>query len=444
MHDLLIMGPQAWMDSLQRFCSYKQDTGIRAKVVTIEDAASEPGVDLPDRIKRRIEREHRVDGVSLVMLVGDADQFPVRYIKAINTEWGAMWYASDLYYADLYDSAGAFEDWDADADGIYAELDFSETGNGAKFNIDKVNLYADVAVGRVPASTEAEASTYFDKVMAYEFSARESLAYGYPSDWFRDAVFVSGEGFGAKSDLHVVPLDDAGFRIIRRYRDDPVWSGDIDPQRRQEFRRLLGEGTGFLHVSAHGNVGGFRGWCTAQDVADLNNGSRLPIVVAMSCLTARFHIDKNSYLTAMGTSWIGTDQFLAERPQPAHLQPKHDSDSMAEAFLVRRDNGAIAYLGVTHKMEHGGDPLGRYFFEAYRDLPKPPTLGSMWRRALNQFVANDLGGGTIGMGPYYAFIHAHKVMMFGDPSLRVGGLAHLGWPKPSSGLDPELIQAAVG
>ena len=125
MHDLLIMGPAAWKDTLDRFARYKRDTAIPTKVVTIEDAgAGTPGVDLPDRIKRCIEREHRMAGTRWVLLVGDADRFPVRYIRAVNTEWGTIWYPSDLYYADLYDQTGAFDDWDADGDGIFAEMNF--------------------------------------------------------------------------------------------------------------------------------------------------------------------------------------------------------------------------------------------------------------------------------------------------------------------------------
>ena len=180
MYDLLIIGPQAWVDSLEWFCQYKQDTGIRSKVVTREDAEERLGPSVPDhRSAASKENIAAVNGITQVLLVGDADQFPVRYVKATNTEWGVIWYASDLYYADLYDANGAFDDWDADGDGIYAEMDFEQVGNGAKFNIDKINLRVDVVVGRIPASTREEAERYFKKVLAYEYSAQKSQAYGY-------------------------------------------------------------------------------------------------------------------------------------------------------------------------------------------------------------------------------------------------------------------------
>jgi hypothetical protein len=445
MHDLLILGPDNWRDALERFRDYKQDTGISSRVVTLQETSAGPGADAPERIKRLIEHARRTDGTTHVLLVGDCDQFPVRYIRAVNSEWGTTWYASDLYYADLYDKDGAFDDWDADGDGIYAEMDFTQTGDGAKFNIDKINLRPDVVVGRVPASTLAEAEQYFAKVRSYEFAARESQAYGYPTDWFRDAVVVSGQGFSTESNAQAVPLAVAGFRLTKLSEDDPAWSGAaLSAARHAQLRARLDQGAGFLHVNGHGNVSGFSDWCSTADVAALTNEGRLPVVVVMNCFSAMFHFSQESYTTAMGSEWTGPGDYSADRPVPAPVQTKHDRDAMAEEFLVRRPTGGVAFIGATSKFEFGGDSLVRYFLEAYRDAPKPPTIGSLWQKALTRFVETDLGGGTLGMGPYYAFIHAHKVMLFGDPSLRVGGLAHYTWPLGSSTLDAELADAAVG
>ncbi|MCP4965200.1 MAG: hypothetical protein GY926_08180 [bacterium] len=86
MHELLVIGPQACAADFERLRQFKQDTGIRRKVVTREDVDVVPGSDAPDRVKRRIELEHRIDRITHISLVGDADEFPVRYIKATNTE----------------------------------------------------------------------------------------------------------------------------------------------------------------------------------------------------------------------------------------------------------------------------------------------------------------------------------------------------------------------
>jgi hypothetical protein len=434
MAELLVIVPDEWRVEAERLVRFKNDTGMSAQLLTLGVIeGSTAGVDQPERIKRAIERHHRLERTRYVLLAGDVDVFPVRYLKATNTEWGTVWYPSDLYYADLYDQSGAFEDWDANGNGVYAELDFQKV-TSPSFNIDQIDLYPDVVVGRVPASNRDEWVRYVDKILAYESAARESRDHGYPDAWFRRAVFVvDGDprpfGDETESSQHEAPLAAAGITPIRRYQDDPPWSGN-DPadhkRRADELVRLLDAGAGFLHVMGHGGRSGFAGWLSANDVARLANPEKLPLVLAISCYTAQFHTELNAYRTLLGGDWTGSAADKPDRPAPAPLQhAHHDRDSMAEAFLVKRPTGAIAYLGCVSKYEHGGKVLGRYITEAFRDLPTPPVLGDMWQRALTSFVTNELGGGKIGMGPYYAFIHAHKVMLFGDPSLRVGGLAPL-------------------
>jgi hypothetical protein len=447
MAELLILGPSVWKSRLDRFARYKNDTGLPATVLTLDQiSGSYSGTDQPEKVKRCIEEYRRLDGTRYVLLAGDADRFPVRYIKAINTEWGTKWYPSDLYYEDLYDKNGAFDDWDADGDGIHAEVDFANRDKPIQFNIDKINIIPDVAVGRVPASSDEEIERYFKKVTDYEFAARESTCYSHPSPWARKALFIGGgDGFGDKSisNAHAVPLAQSGISVITRYIDDLPWNAPgVD--RPAEVRAILDQGVGFLHYYGHGNVGAFSGWLGLNDVRQLDNEHALPVVVAVSCYTARFHYDLNDYLTILGSHWAGTSK-IADRPRPHPVQPTGcDKDSMAEEFLVKDTTGGIAYLGSVDPFEHGGKPLALYLFEAYKDLSKPPVLGDMWKTALTRFACNEVGSGLIGMGPYFAFIHVHKVMLFGDPSLRVGGLQRSGPHTDGKGMPVSTMEAALG
>jgi Peptidase family C25 len=451
MHELLVIGPENWRNILERFARYKNDTGMSASVLTIERIGADfNGVDIPEKIKRAIEAHHRLHSTHYVLLAGDVDQCPVRYIKAVNTEWGTKWYPSDLYYADLYKSDGSFDNWDADQDGIIGELNFKETGSHLKFNIDRINVYPDVAVGRVPASTEGELNTYLDKVMSYEFAARESVWYNNPSSWFKRALFVVDGGddpFGdeTQSEQQAAPLIDAGIQVLRLYQDSEPWKSADPPKRAAEINKQLNLGVGFLHYMGHGNTNLYAGWYHTNDIVSLTNQGKLPIVIALSCYTGRFHNDRDNYEMLMGGDWTGTTSPTPERPEPSPVQPsKHDRDSMAEAFLVKRKTGAIAYIGAVSKVAHGGKPLGKYFSEAYKTMSKPPILGAMWKQALTRFTDHELGGGVIGMGGYYAFIHVHKMMLFGDPSLRVGGL-NAPWTFPSQEkVRPELLATALG
>jgi len=63
------------------------------------------------------------------MLVGNFQQVP-RRLTNLETDTGGLYeelnFATDLYYADIYDSVGEFSNWDTDNDGIYGEWPYPE------------------------------------------------------------------------------------------------------------------------------------------------------------------------------------------------------------------------------------------------------------------------------------------------------------------------------
>ena len=106
------------------------------------------------------------------------------------------------------------------------------------------------------------------------------------------------------------------------------------------------------------------------------------------------------------------------------IQKRFDVESLAEAFLVKHEHGAIAYMGSVAKREHGGKALQKYFTEFFAVQFEYHILGNGWLNAMKKFLANEA---LPGMGYYYAYLHLHKVILFGDPSLRIGGIPH--WQK---------------
>ena len=54
-------------------------------------------------------------------------------------------YISDLYYSDIYDSKGDFSNWDSNLNGIFGEWKKGEIPN----DVD-IDLYPDIAIGRLP------------------------------------------------------------------------------------------------------------------------------------------------------------------------------------------------------------------------------------------------------------------------------------------------------
>lgn len=427
--DLLVIADEAFLTALQPFAAHKAYTGIATEVVSWQDLDATFGAlghDAPERIKRAIAAYQDQTGVTMVMLVGDSDRLPVRYCRAIHTEWGAKYYPSDLYYGDLYDTGGAFDDWDGDGDGVFCEMDFAGGAVLDLVNLDDIDMVPDVAVGRVPASTIEEVATYVAKVIDYEFAA-------YRADWSRRALLVVDGGaspFGDETKMDALAGLLSGWDVSKRYQDLAPYAGMGDADRAAVLTEDLAAGTGLVVYYGHGNTHTWSGWFDRSDAAALVNEGRLPVVFAASCYTGRFHVAREYYRTAADTEWnrLAGPWPDVDYPEPMAVQPAnydgYDDESLAEQFLVGGDAGAVAYVGSVSKVEHGiwfaaGEGLAHAFVAAYHT---GATLGGMWQQAMSAFVADEVV--PHGMA-WYRFIHVHKVMLFGDPSLRVGGVSNV-------------------
>jgi hypothetical protein len=189
--DLLIVTPREFEPVLAPLVAFKNATGLPTVLITLEEIEADPAYtgDQAAQVKQAIAAYEDESGIQYVMLVGDVDRFPVRWVAAKRGGDVEYFYASDLYYADLYDATGAFHTWDSDGDGLYGE--HVASGRCAEdpysVNLDRVDLHPDVAVGRMPASTREELESYVARVIRYEY-----LAFG--ADWFHNVLLYAGGG----------------------------------------------------------------------------------------------------------------------------------------------------------------------------------------------------------------------------------------------------------
>lgn len=110
---LLIITPQAFESALEPLKAHKDYTGIETSIDTLERIETDyDGVDIAEKVKKRIESFHffNMKGKRFIMLVGDADTFPVRYTqydrRCDEPAMDIAYYATDLYYAALYKDDG--------------------------------------------------------------------------------------------------------------------------------------------------------------------------------------------------------------------------------------------------------------------------------------------------------------------------------------------------
>ncbi|MBU7004601.1 MAG: hypothetical protein HXS50_03480, partial [Theionarchaea archaeon] len=208
-----------------------------------------------------------------------------------------------------------------------------------------------------------------------------------------------------------------------------------------------GEGSsGIINFVRDERTGSERADVYVATMVRLDNADRLPIVYAGACNTAQFHFS-GKYLDVDGNEFDPSVECPAccgwtenrcwpknpsatEAPEPGPLQrnatKNYDVDSMAEFFLVRWDVGAIGYIGCYTGSQPAEFMIDKFFHEAYLLSSKPAILGDLWNRALEEFITNDYfisSVSTSSWGPQAFFHHAQKIQLYGDPSLRVGGVS---------------------
>jgi hypothetical protein len=213
-YDLLIIAPYEFIDELEPLQRFKDASARPTILLNLSEVYANPscstGVDEPEKIKKCIAHYKETKGIKYVMLVGDIDKFPARY-----RWWGLPdqegWAVSDLYYADLYENGTTtFDDWDGNNNGLYGEIEFEPDGT---INNDNIDFLPDVAVGRIPASTEAEVTAYVNKVIAYEMATTPWQA------WFKTAALYTGcwnSSDNFNKDKVGDSLENRGFTVLPR------------------------------------------------------------------------------------------------------------------------------------------------------------------------------------------------------------------------------------
>jgi hypothetical protein len=351
------------------------------------------------------------------------------------------WIPSDLYYADLYEANNAFESWDWNGNNLYGEwggirpsnyLDFN---NFNRVNVDHCDLHPDIAVGRIPASNEAEVRRYIYKVMRYESIMME----GTPPSWVNNILLYTDSNKLDSSEwqdrlnwISQNTFQTGNFTFIPEF--DPGYPP-------YSVNQILNSGVGFAMFYGVGYpVGSVIGYYN-YDVGELNNGDRLPVVIGNASRTARFSIAVDKYMDKDGN--IPQTQWFSNKPEPNAIQPANmDMSCIGERFLVEsNDDGAVAFIGsqtteyfrwakwwypAEDRFYSTGYALCDYFPQAWDQGIH--RVGDMWNYCINNFIDNYLYENGKQDEDYFGpggtdlddASHMHSFILLGDPSLLIG------------------------
>ncbi|MHA3775367.1 C25 family cysteine peptidase [Verrucomicrobiota bacterium sgz303538] len=430
---LLIIAPEQFQKSLKDYAEHKRSQ-LPVQLESLETILrNSEGSDEPEKLKRHLYSAWRDDNVGYVLLVGDADVMPVRYMvldRVTPAAFDYAFYPSDLYYSDLAKADGSFDSWNAQMDdfhaGYFGEVR-GEKNKSGPMNFDHVDYRPDIAVGRWPVSTPSEVRTVAEKTIRYERSLRDRIKAN-P----RRAAFFSVSGWvdsRPAMDASAAALGSTGWATEKRYYTDKRRNDGTPAPDLRQLSTILGEGAGIVFHAGHGTDNTWEQCFSRQDIAGLNNADRLPILMSIGCSTARISTlpPYEPYTDVTGNDHRGTDAgevFSEPPPPPAPYQKgRHNPSGLGEALLRDGPNGAVAYIGCNTGSQPCGLRLQEGFTTALAERARAEhsqRLGDCWAQAIRHYYEKEhleTLTPTESWYPASIFFQGMKFMLFGDPSL---------------------------
>lgn len=384
-YDLVVISPDVFSSSLQRFIEHKNSHGVRTFLKDLDEIYNEgyPGRDEQEQIKYFVKDAIETFGIDYVLLIGSIKHMPIRQ-TAVEC-WGDQDLPTDLYYADVYDDMGEFCTWDSNNNNIFGEFNWDYG------NIDDADLYADVMIGRIPCQSNLDLKIVLNKIIRYENSA-------YGQDWFDKILLLGGDTFPNHgiiegeyvTDLIADEMD--GFESIRLWTSESTFNPlSIDLR--------TSSGAGFISYSGHGYITGFG--TSPPDVEErieyfnrhllgMLNGYKLPIVFFDACLTGTLDYKLFDLISSTGFAYN-----IVKRPF---------GGAIAAVGATR-----VAFTDVDHHGVHGGAGyLNLHFFMNYEEGISVSEMLTKSQYDYLNYVGKDC-------------LTLEEFILIGDPSLKTGG-----------------------
>lgn len=436
-YDLLIITDQSFVSALQPLAEHKNDTGIRTKIVTVQDIyANYHGRDNPESIKLKIYDEKQQHNITYVLLAGgrkgETHDWIIPERVTHNPDDFESGTASDLYYGDIYrvnatTNQTEFEDWDSNGNGIFAEF----ATYGPKKDI--IDYVPDVYVGRLDFRQVNDIKPVVDKIIKYEN--------GVDNSWFKTIAAFAGDtappargpakkGYyegeiATNISCHI--LEGIGFTADRFFLSQKAWNGTAD------VVKDINKGYGFIHFSGHGNPaywGNFKPDSETEDgmtdglilrnMPTLTNGEKLPVVIVGGCHNAQFNVTMANIMS--GIKEYGFMGYFLQSPYRFFYKEWVPRCWCSEMVFVKKGGSISATgcsgLGLGYVDAIGlSDWLENRFFDAYANQ-SIHILGATHGTAIADYVH------------LYGMCNRHyddrktveEFTLIGDPSLRIGGV----------------------
>lgn len=314
--DYVIITNESLKNGFQEIADWKTKTGLTTKIVTTEwISQTYSGSDIQEKIRTFIKYAYQNWGAIWYLLGGGNQIVPVRYawishfnhwqIKQYNSQ--GVFIPSDMYYSCLDGS------WNADGDMTYGEGDWNRSNNGtfvnSGYNIDNVDRYCDVFIGRIPVENSAELTRfktkYFEYLNGTNVNTSKVLLFSANSD----AIYSSEMNNVASYFPNTISVDKL-YECIGGYQSSCGTKSDV--------LNGFNSNTGYQIICGygHGSPQGFEacvGSINNEEIDALQNAKRGQILYNNHCETLALDKDciGEHYMSAIngGVAYIGNTHF---------------------------------------------------------------------------------------------------------------------------------------
>jgi len=431
--DLLIITVSDFKKPLNKLVTHKEKMGVKTKLVTLNEIQETQGRDTQEKIKYYIKESIENCGIKYVLLVGGIKgqssnwNIPIRYshvlLKEGKQESPEPEFISDLYYADIYDSEGNFSSWDTDENDIFAEYEWPN-------EIDKMDLYPDVYLGRLPCRNKREVRIVVDKIINYEKSKAAD-------SWFKKLICISGDHWPDPDQIaEGILIMERTKEIMSDFKPVELYGLENSVLLIRDITKAINKGAGFAYFCGHGSTTSWGikyppdakewgpsftklrklpGLYNNFNMNFLINGKKLPITVVGGCLNGKYDISISNSLKngAKIKNVIKMTECWAWK-----LTSKKNGGSIATIANTGLGTHAMSDAdsnGVNDYLETLDGWMELRFFELY-SYEDVDILGNLHSGAMNDYL--------------HTFLNSNDEMdtkmvqqwqLFGDPSLKVGG-----------------------
>ncbi|HMM67062.1 MAG TPA: C25 family cysteine peptidase [Dokdonella sp.] len=329
-YDYLIVSHSSLIDAIRPLAAFHEKRGMRVAVLDIDDVYDEFnfGITHPQAVRNLVDHAWHnwpQPRPRFLLLVGDAS-FDIRhdtyndlaYAKFANSPQELLPGQFSGIPATSYDQVGGH----TGMRNLVPTWQYpSPEGQSASDNwfgaVDGDDYHPVVAVGRFPVVTPAEVTAIVDKTINY-------MTHPKPGVWRRDVMFITDESdyFKKASDQIASSIGAMGFLADKIYAS-PEEADNLAHQ--SAIKDGLNAGQLLVHFIGHGGRYIWRtgppdlrknhDLFTLDDVSQLKNSGRLPMILSMTCYSAPF-----------------------DNPT---------EDSIGERFLREADKGAVAVFAAS-------------------------------------------------------------------------------------------------